>query len=113
MLFDLENEKKRLEAKISDLELKIEPIQKELRELRERLSHVIALMPAERGESIQSTSDKLPKGYWANLCREHNLYIGGDSGHRVVARKAPQLHRSIPHWCDIDGRMYPNISIPE
>ncbi len=110
MLFDLENEKKRLEAKISDLELKMDPIQKELRELRERLSHVRALMPAERGESIQSTSDKLPKGYWANLCREHNLYIGGDSGHRVVAREAPQLHRSIPHWCDIDGRRYPGTS---
>ena len=106
MLFDLENEKKRLEVKISDLELKMDPIQKELRELRERLSHVRALMPTEPGVSIQLTSDKLPKGYWAKLCREHNLYIGGDSAHRVVARKAPQLHRSIAHWCDIDERMY-------
>jgi hypothetical protein len=113
MSFDLEGEKRRLEARISELELKMNPIQNELRELRERLSHVIALMPTERGESIQSTSDKLPKGYWARLCREHNLHIGGDSAHRVIARKAPQLHKTIHHWCDIDGRAYPHISKTE
>lgn len=113
MLFDLENEKKRLEAKISDLELKIGPIQKELKESRERLLHVIALMPTKQGVRIQSASDKLPKGYWINLCREHNIYAGKDSAHRVIARKATQLHRSIPHWCDIDERSYPEIGKTE
>ena len=109
MTLDLESEKNRLERKISELELKITPIQKEIRQLRERLSHVSALLPANSSNITNTTTEKLPKGFWKNLCNKHNLYVGGDSAHRVVFRKAPQLHNSIHHKCDIDGKMYPQI----
>jgi len=107
MEINLTQEKKSLEVRINELESRIAPIQKELKELRERLVHVNALMPEEQIKSISQSGEKLAKGFWAESARRLNLVVGGDSAHRVVKRKAPEFHASIPHHCDIDGRRYP------
>ena len=107
MEIDLIKEKKLLEAQINDLESRIAPLQKELKEKRERLVHVKALLPEEQSKPVNPIGDKLEKGFWANAARELDLFVGGDSAHRVIKRKAPEFHVSIPHQCDIDGRSYP------
>ncbi len=107
MEINLEQEKRSLEARISKLQSKITPLQKELNELCDRLIHVNALMPVTEVMPISRSDDKLGYGIWAKLCRENNWPVGGDSAHRVVMRNDPQLHRSIPHQCKIDGKMYP------
>jgi hypothetical protein len=107
MEINLEQERKSLEARISNLQSRMAPIQKELKELRERLCHVNALIPVEPGMSVSLPYDKLEWSFWVKLCRENNWPVGGDSAHRVVRRKDPQLHSSIPHQCKYDGKMYP------
>ena len=107
MDINLEQEKKSLETRISNLQSRIAPMQKELNELRERLHHVNALIPVEHGTSVSPPDDKLPRGFWANLCKEKGWPTGVDSAHRVVRKKDPQLHSSIQHQCKYDGKMYP------
>ena len=107
MEIDLMHEKQSLEAKIDDLESRMAPIQKELKELRERLVHVKALIPEEQTESGSSSDDELPYGFWVKSAGELGLVVGGDSAHRVVKRKAPDFHNSISHQCKYDGRRYP------
>jgi hypothetical protein len=105
---NLNQEKALLEEKISSIESQIAPLQAELRECRERLSHVIALMPEEYLEpSAPSLTDDTGKGFWSKLCAENGLPIRGDSAHRVVMRQDRQLHDSIPHYCIYDRRKYP------
>lgn len=105
MEINLEQEKKSLLGRINKLEAQIAPLQKELNQNRDRLLHVIALMPV-KGNSPKPPS-KIEWGYWKKLCREQGWQVGGDSAHRVVKRKNPTLHNSIPHKCDIDGKTYP------
>ena len=105
MIINLEQEQKLLQAEIEKRESQIAPIQRELKELRERLSHINALLPSQSGRT--KTMEHPPRGVWADLCRRNGWDIGGDSPHRVVRRKDPELHRSIPHLCTYDGRRYP------
>ena len=107
MEIDLVKEKRLLEARISELESRMAPIQKELKEKRERLMHVKALLPKEQIESFSSPGNKLPRGFWAKMARELGLVVGCDSAHRVVIREAPETHKSIPHICKYDGKNYP------
>jgi hypothetical protein len=104
VIINLAQEQSALEEKISELESKIAPLQKEIQESRERLFHVEALLSAKKEGSIGPVSGKLS---WAALCRQHGWPTGGDSGHRVLQRKDPNLHCSIPHECDYDNRTYP------
>ncbi len=106
-MINLEQEQKSLEAEINKLESQIAPIQKELQERRERLSHINALLPAKTGSSIAPQPARVKRGIWSELCRQHSWYVGGDSAHRVVRRQDPKLHSSISHKCDYDGRTYP------
>ena len=103
---NLEQEQKLLEAEINKLESQMAPIQRELQGLRERLSHINALLVPKTERSVASDV-KVKRGFWSELCRQHGWYVGGDSAHRVVRRRDPKLHNSIPHKCDIDNRMYP------
>lgn len=48
---------------------------------------------------------------WAKLCRERGWDVGGDSAHRIVLRRDPTLHRSIPHSCKYDGKTYPETGV--
>lgn len=106
---NLSQEKTRLEEKISKIESRITPLQVELKEYRERLSHVNALMgPAENPEpSTLSFVGEPPKGFWVKKCKELGILVRGDSAHRVLMRHDRQLHDSIPHNCTYDGRRYP------
>jgi len=107
MNINLEQEKKSLEEKISNLKSRLAPMQKELNELSDRLIHINALMPVKHGMHVSAPDNKPEHGIWARLCRENNWPVKGDNPHRVVRRKDPQLHSSIPHYCKIDGKMYP------
>ncbi len=98
---DLKQEQKSLNERIAKLELQLNPIQKQLQQARERLMHVEALL----GHTSQPAS--VGRGYWKKLCRQHGWDVGGDSAHRVAKRRDPQLHKSIPHICEIAGRTYP------
>ena len=101
MIINLEQEQKSLEVEIKKLELQILPIQKKLQELRERKFHIDSLLG-------QKTEISTPQRVnWAEICREHGWIPGGDSSHRVVRRRDPNLHGSIPHKCHYDGRTYP------
>ncbi len=102
---ELQRERERLKNQIAEVEADLQPKQAELRELREKLTHIEALLPIEKGGT--GSRVKAPPRIWAKLCREHSLQIGGDSAHRVVRRENPVLHQSIPHWCTYDNRQYP------
>ena len=65
MMINLEQEQKSLRAEIEKLESQIAPIQQELQELRERLSHVNALLISQSGGSI--TAEPLRRGIWSEL----------------------------------------------
>ncbi len=107
MLINLEQEQKSLQAEINKLELQIAPIQKKLQELRERRSHINALLPAKIGSSIAPQPARVKYGFWAELCRHRGWPARGNSAHRVVIGQDPNLHSSIPHKCDYDNRTYP------
>jgi len=106
MNINLEQEKKILETEIQELERQIAPLQKKLQEKSERLVHIKALLPIKAGEPsvVASAEEKI---CWAEICRQHNWPVKKDSGHRVVQRKDPKLHNSIPHYCLPDGITYP------
>jgi hypothetical protein len=109
MEINLDRERELTEGRIKELEKQVVPIERELAQLRERLIHVKALMPEGIAihPDLPPISDHLPKGFWANLAKEHGQKTGGDSAHRVIRRNAPDTHRSIPHLCEYDGRRYP------
>jgi len=104
---NLEQEQQSLAAEILRLEAQIAPLQNQLQAALERLSHIDALLPAGTRTSTESWSNRLERVNWSELCRQHGWTVGGDSAHRVVRRRDPMLHRSIPHQCDYDGRAYP------
>jgi len=100
-VIDLEQESKLLAEKIVKLESQSAPIQKELQEARAKKVHVEALL----GQTSQPPN--IPKVCWKTLCREHGWDVGLDSAHRVARKRDPHLHRSIPHNCVYDDRIYP------
>ena len=104
---ELQRERNRLEERIETLEAELQPRQRELRELRERLGHVKGLLPSEQTTPLGNSQEPLARVKWARICREHGWQVGGDSAHRVVMRENPPLHRSISHWCTYDNRQYP------
>jgi len=103
---ELQRERNHLKERIARLQADLQPGQRELQELWERLTHVEALLPIEE-ESREEGAVALPRGGWANICREHGWQVRGDSAHRVVRREDPALHQSIVHWCVYDDRQYP------
>jgi len=103
---ELQRERNHLTERVARLEADLQPRQRELQELRQRLTHVEALLPIEE-ESREGEAVQLPRGGWANICREHGWQVRGDSAHRVVRREDPALHESIVHWCAYDDRQYP------
>lgn len=107
MEINLTQERKTLEERIKVIESRIAPIQKELKELRERLVHIKALMPEEQTKFVSPLEDDTPKGFWSKAAKELGLVVGNDSAHRVVIRKAPEFHRFVPHQCNYDGKTYP------
>jgi septal ring factor EnvC (AmiA/AmiB activator) len=101
---NLEQEQESLQREIDRLESQIAPLERRRRELRERLSHIAALLPQRNGIANVRITERIN---WAEQCRQHNLYVGGDSAHRVLRRELPNLHNTIPHNCVYDGRTYP------
>lgn len=107
----LQEERRRLEGEIKQLEDKIRPLQQELEQRRVQQSHILGLLD-NKGDGPEPQG---PSGFkpgpsgadWAELCRKHGWRIGTDSAHRVVLRQDPRLHASIPHKCPYDGKTYP------
>ena len=111
---ELERKLGEVEAQIGQIEKRINPMQEELRRLREYRQHVLGLLQFEQGDSSSAPMapvdfprkpSRVP--YWKRIADERGYYVGGDSAHRVVIRENPELHLSITHQCDYDGRQYP------
>jgi hypothetical protein len=47
---------------------------------------------------------------WSALCQSEGLEVGGDSAHRVFAKQRPDMHKTIPHICTLDGKTYPEAA---
>ena len=102
---ELNKERDALKLQIEELREKAE----ELKSKEDRLRHVEALLGidgsvAEDADArAESRSSRIN---WADCCRAEGLWVGGDSGHRVLRRLKPDVHTTIPHVCVIDMRTY-------
>ena len=106
LINELREKQRSLKEVIAKLEAQMEPIQAELQKKRETLVHVEALLADETGKTAAPERVIYKRGIWAKLCWERDWPVKGDSAHRVVMRRDPKLHVSIPHKCCYDGKTY-------
>ena len=91
-----------LRKELASLDQEIEqllPVEEELRRKRAERQHMVALIESRTGNVESPIRSR--KVNWADICRDNNLYVGGDSAHRVVNRLRPDIHESIPHPCTL------------
>ena len=76
-----------LRKELESLDKEIEqllPVEEELRRKRAERQHMVAIIESRTGNVESPIRSR--KVNWADICRDNNLYVGGDSAHRVVDR---------------------------
>ena len=110
---DFERGKADLERQLRELSLLIRPLEELRDSVQKMLQNVHDLIALSQGDEmpprpgIHRDSGHDEPVNWARLCRTHGWTVGNDSAHRVVRRKNPGLHASIPHRCAYDGQDFP------
>ena len=94
-----EDELRKEKALLEERKAELKPYVDEDRTCDARLDHINALLGDKPQVAQPLTRSR--KVNWAEVCRRHNLYVGGDSAHRVVKRLRPDLHSSTSHPCTI------------
>ena len=96
-----------------ELRRREEELGQQLRELGERqrviedeLDHIRALRQRHNGNESYRIPYRGRQVNWRQIARDHDIPDKGDSGHRDVKRKLPDVHAAVSHYCILDSRQY-------